>query len=42
VYFIPWAALALGRDGNILLALAGLVTFFLILRRPIDSAAVQA
>lgn len=42
VYFIPWAALALGRDGNILLALAGLVTFILILLRPIDSAVVQA
>jgi hypothetical protein len=42
IYFIPWAALALGRDGNILLALAGLVTFILILRRPIDSAALQA
>ena len=42
VYFIPWAALALGRDGNVLLSLAGLVTFFLILRRPIDSASVEA
>jgi hypothetical protein len=42
VYFIPWAALALGRNGNLLLALAGLVTFILILRRPIDSVAVQA
>jgi len=38
VYFIPWAALALGREGNMLLALAGLVTFILILRQPIDAA----
>jgi hypothetical protein len=36
VYFMPWAALALGRQGNLLLALAGLVTFVLVLRRPID------
>ena len=42
VYFIPWAALALGRDGNILLALAGLVTFLLILRCPIDAAISEA
>jgi hypothetical protein len=32
VYFVPWVALALGRNGNILLALAGLVTFILILQ----------
>jgi len=32
VYFIPWAALAFGRNGNILLALVGLVTFILILQ----------
>ena len=31
VYFIPWVALALRQDGNSLYALAGLVTFILIL-----------
>lgn len=41
-YLIPWAALTLGRDGNMLLALAGIMTFILILRRPIDSPAAQA
>jgi len=41
-YFVPWAALALGRDGNFLLALAGLMTFFLVLRRPIDAVMVEA
>jgi hypothetical protein len=42
VYFIPWAGLALGRNGNILLSLAGLVTFFLILRQPIDAPSGEA
>lgn len=32
VYFIPWAALLLGRSGNSFYAVAGLVTFILILR----------
>jgi hypothetical protein len=32
VYFFPWVVLALGRDANDLLALAGLGTFLLILR----------
>ncbi len=42
VYVIPWAALALGRNGNGLLALAGLVTFILILRQPIDAPSREA
>jgi hypothetical protein len=42
VYFIPWATLALGRDGNVILALAGVVTFILILRRPIDASGAEA
>ena len=42
VYFLPWGALALGREGNLLLALAGLVTFFLILRQSIDAPSREA
>jgi hypothetical protein len=42
VYFIPWATLMLGRNGNVILALAGLVTFFLILRQPIDALRREA
>jgi hypothetical protein len=49
LYFVPWAAVALGQNGNILLALDGLVTFILILRqaiiaipRGIDSRAGEA
>ncbi len=41
-YFLPWLALALGREGNILLVLAGIVTFILIFRQPIDVPASQA
>lgn len=42
VYLLPWGALVLGRDGNIVLALAGIVTFILILRRPIDASGAEA
>ncbi len=41
-YFVPWLLLALGRSGNVLLVISGIVTFILILRRPIDSPAGEA
>ena len=42
IYLVPWAALALGRDGNGVLSLAGIVTFILILRQPIDAPLREA
>ena len=35
VYFVPWLILVIGRNGNIILSMAGLVTFILILLNPI-------
>jgi hypothetical protein len=37
VYLLPFGMLALGRDGNVLLVFAAIVTFILILRQPIDA-----
>ncbi|HEY3311244.1 MAG TPA: glycosyltransferase family 87 protein [Anaerolineales bacterium] len=37
IYLLPWLALVIGREGNVLLAFAGLVTFILILIPSIDA-----
>ena len=42
VYLLPWGLLFLGREANALLALAGLVTFILLLLNPIDASLRQA
>ena len=41
-YLLPFGMLAFGRDGNILLVIATIVTFILILRQPIDAHAREA
>lgn len=42
VYFLPWGTLFLGNYGNMVLVLAGIVTFILILRQPIDALPTEA
>jgi hypothetical protein len=41
-YALPFGMLVLGRDGNVLLVFAAIVTFILILRQPIDAPPMQA